>query len=54
MDWIIGIGMMALGSAVVVLLWRNYCLRKEAAQFAGKVEQCTGRTEFMYPRNLDF
>lgn len=39
MDWIIGIGMMALGIAVVVLLWRNYCLRKEAAQFAGKVEQ---------------
>lgn len=39
MDWIIGIGMMALGIAVVVLLWRNYCLRKEAVQFAGKVEQ---------------
>ena len=39
MDWIIGIRMMALGIAVVVLLWRNYCLRKEAAQFAGKVEQ---------------
>lgn len=39
MDWIIGIGMMALGIAVVVLLWRNYCLRKEATQFAGKVEQ---------------
>lgn len=39
MDWIIGIGMMALGIAVVVLLWRNYCLSKEAAQFAGKVEQ---------------
>lgn len=39
MDWIIGIGMMALGIAVVVLLWRNYRLRKEAAQFAGKVEQ---------------
>lgn len=39
MDWIIGIGMMALGIAVVVLLWRNYCLRKEVVQFAGKVEQ---------------
>lgn len=39
MDWIIGIGMMALEIAVVVLLWRNYCLRKEAVQFAGKVEQ---------------
>lgn len=39
MDWMTGIGMMALGIAVVVLLWRNYCLRKEAAQFAGKVEQ---------------
>ena len=39
MDWIIGIGMMAVGIAVVVLLWRNYCLRKEATQFAGKVEQ---------------
>ena len=39
MDWIIGIAMMALGIAVVVLLWRNYCLRKEATQFAGKVEQ---------------
>lgn len=39
MDWIIGIGMMALGIAVVVLLCRNYCLRKEAARFAGKVEQ---------------
>lgn len=39
MDWIIGIGMMALGIAVVVLLWRNYRLSKEAAQFAGKVEQ---------------
>lgn len=39
MDWIIGIGMMALEIAVVVLLWRNYCLRKEATQFAGKVEQ---------------
>ena len=39
MDWIIGIGMMALGIAVVVLLWKNYCLGKEAAQFAGKVEQ---------------
>ena len=22
--------------------------------FAGKVEQCTGKTKFMYPRNLDF
>lgn len=39
MDWIIGIGMMTLGIAVVVLLWRNYCLRKEVVQFAGKVEQ---------------
>ena len=39
MDWIIGIGMMALGIAVVVLLRRNYCLRKEVVQFAGKVEQ---------------
>ena len=39
MDWIIGIGMMALGIAVVALLWINYCLRKEVAQFAGKVEQ---------------
>lgn len=39
MDWIIGIGMMALGIAVVALLWRNYCLRKEVVQFAGKVEQ---------------
>lgn len=39
MDWIIGIGMMALEIAVVVLLWRNYCLRKEATQFAEKVEQ---------------
>lgn len=39
MDWIIGIGMMALGIAVVALLWRNYFLRKEVAQFAGKVEQ---------------
>lgn len=39
MDWIIGIGMMALGIAVAVLSWRNYCLRKKVAQFAGKVEQ---------------
>lgn len=39
MDWIIGIGMMALGIAVAVLSWRNYCLCKEVAQFAGKVEQ---------------
>ena len=31
--------MAALGIAVVVLLWRNYCLRKEVVQFAGKVEQ---------------
>ena len=22
--------------------------------FAGEVEQCTGKTKFMYPRNLDF
>ena len=39
MDWIIGIGMIVLGVTVVALLWRNYCLRKEVAQFAGKVEQ---------------
>ena len=39
MDWIIGIGMIVLGVTVVALLWRNYCLRKEVVQFAGKVEQ---------------
>ena len=39
MDWIIGIGMIVLGGTVVALLWRNYCLRKEVEQFAGKVEQ---------------
>ncbi len=39
MDWIIGIGMIVLGVTVVALLWRNYCLRKEVTQFAGKVEQ---------------
>lgn len=39
MDWIIGIGMIVLGVTVVALLWRNYCLRKEVAQFARKVEQ---------------
>ena len=38
MDWLIYIMMIILFAAVLVLLWKNYRIKKEAKLFAEKVE----------------
>ena len=38
MDWLMCIMMIILFSAVLVLLWKNYRIKKEAKLFAEKVE----------------
>ena len=38
MDWLMYIMMIILFAAVLVLLWKNYRIKKEAKLFAEKVE----------------
>ena len=38
MDWLMCIMMIILFAAVLVLLWKNYRIKKEAKLFAEKVE----------------
>ena len=38
MDWLMYIIMIILFAAVLVLLWKNYRIKKEAKLFAEKVE----------------